>query len=74
LGYGETTKKSGALLIKKDAPAFDAAYYFDIETASGGYKLRKVWNITADYFLLEMYNTAGVVATSVAATILWVFF
>lgn len=67
-GYGTTTKKSGALLIKKDATAFDSAYYFDIETASGGYKMRKVWNISADYFLLEMYNTAGVVASSVAAT------
>ncbi|WP_163407071.1 DUF4374 domain-containing protein [Flavobacterium ajazii] len=67
-GYGTTTKKSGALLIKKDATAFDAAYYFNIEEASGGYKLRKVWNITADYFLLEMYNTSGVVASTVAAT------
>jgi len=67
-GYGTTTKKSGAILIKKDATAFDSSYYFDIETASGGYKLRKVWNITSDYFLLEMYNTAGVVASSVAAT------
>lgn len=55
-----TTKKSGALLIKKNATAFDAAYYFDIETASGGYKLRKVWNITADYFLLEMFNVPEV--------------
>ncbi len=67
-GYGATTKKSGALLIKKNATAFDAAYYFNIEEASGGYKLRKVWNVTADYFLLEMYNTAGVVASTVAAT------
>jgi len=67
-GYGATTKKSGALLIKKDAAAFDASYYFDIETASDGFKLRKVWNITSDYFLIEMYNTKGVVATSVAAT------
>lgn len=67
-GYGTTTKKSGALLIKKNATAFDASYYFDIETASGGYKLRKVWNVSSDYFLLEMYNTAGVVASTVAAT------
>jgi hypothetical protein len=67
-GYGATTKKSGALLIKKNATAFDAAYYFNIEEASGGFKLRKVWNVTGDYFLLEMYNTAGVVASSVAAT------
>lgn len=63
-----TTKKSGALLIKKDATAFDANYYFDIETASGGYKLRKVWNITSDYFLLELYNESGVVSSSTAAT------
>lgn len=67
-GYGTTTKKSGALLIKKDAAAFDAAYYFNIEEASEGYKMRKVWNITADYFLLEMYNAAGVQASTAAAT------
>lgn len=67
-GYGTTTKKSGALLIKKDATAFDPAYHFDIETASNGFKLRKVWNISADYFLLEMYNTAGVVASTALAT------
>lgn len=67
-GYGATTKKSGALLIKKNADIFDESYYFDIETASGGYKLRKVWNITDDYFLLEMYNDAGVAASQGAAT------
>lgn len=67
-GYTTTTKKSGALLIKKNATAFDASFYFDIETASGGYKLRKVWNITSDYFLLEMYNTTGVATTATAAT------
>lgn len=66
-GYGTTTKKSGALLIKKGADAFDS-YYFDIETASGGYKLRKVWNIKDDYFLLEMYNDAGVPGNSATAT------
>ncbi len=67
-GYGATTKKSGALLIKKDADAFDAGYYFDIETASGGYKLRKVWSLSDDYFFLEMYNDAGVPGNSAAAT------
>lgn len=67
-GYGTTTKKCGALLISKNSDAFDSNYYFDIETASGGYKLRKVWNITGDYFLLEMYNTAGVAASTAAAT------
>ncbi len=58
-GYGATTKKAGALLIKKGATSFDASYHFDIETASGGYKFRKVWHITEDYFLLEMYNETG---------------
>jgi hypothetical protein len=67
-GYTTTTKKSGALLIRKNATAFDASYYFDIQTASGGYKLRKVWNITSDYFLLEMYNVTGVAASATAAT------
>lgn len=67
-GYGTTTKKCGALLIKKDATSFDASFYFDIETASGGYKLRKVWNITSDYFLLEMYNAVGVPGNGDAAT------
>ena len=67
-GYTTTTKKSGAILIKKGAAAFDASYYFDIETAAGGFKLRKVWNITADYFLLEMYNAAGVQPTSALGT------
>lgn len=67
-GYGTSTKKSGAILIRKNASAFDGSYYFDIETASGGYKLRKVWNISSDYFLLEMYNNTGIVASSVAAT------
>jgi len=67
-GYGATTKKCGALLIKKDADAFDAAYYFDIETASGGYKLRKVWSLSDDYFFLEMYNDAGVPGNSATAT------
>lgn len=63
-----TTKKAGALLIKKNATEFDASYHFDIETKSGGFKFRKVWNIKDDYFLLEMYNTTGVVSSTSPAT------
>jgi|GEM_PF-366832 len=55
-----TTKKAGALLISKGSDNFDAGYYFDIETASGGYRFKRVYHITEDYFLLEMYNEAGV--------------
>lgn len=53
---GNTTKPAGALRIKKDAADFDATYYFNIEAESGGYRFRKVWHITEDYFLLEVYN------------------
>ena len=51
-----TTKPAGALRISKGAADFDEDYYFNIEEKSGGYRFRKVWHITADYFLLEVYN------------------
>jgi hypothetical protein len=63
-----TTKNAGALLIKKGSDNFDASYYFDIEKASGGYRFRKVWHITEDYFLLECYNAVGAPGSSSAAT------
>jgi hypothetical protein len=55
-----STKKSGVLLIKSGTEAFDKDYYFDIEAASGGNHLFKVWHITGDYFLLQMYTTETV--------------
>lgn len=55
-----TTKKAGALLISKGSDTFDANYYFDIETASQGYRFKRVWHVAEDYFLLEMYNEVGV--------------
>ncbi|SEA06469.1 protein of unknown function [Arachidicoccus rhizosphaerae] len=67
-GYDETTKKSGALRINKGADSFDQDYYFDIESATGGYKLRKVWNIKGDYFLLELYNETDGVTSNTSAT------
>lgn len=63
-----TTKKAGALLIKKGVNNFDANYHFDIENASGGYRFRKVWHVTEDYFLLEFYNDQGAPGSSAAAT------
>lgn len=51
----ETVKPAGALRINKGADDFDS-YYFNIEAKSSGYRFRKVWHITADYFLLEFYN------------------
>jgi hypothetical protein len=52
-----TTKPAGALRINKSATSFDKEYYFNIQELSGGFRFRKVWHITDDYFLLELYNT-----------------
>jgi hypothetical protein len=52
-----TTKPSGALRIKKNETHFDPDYFFDIQALSNGRHLFKVWHITGDYFLLQMYNT-----------------
>jgi hypothetical protein len=51
-----TTHPAGALRINKGAAAFDASYYFNIEEKTDGYKFRKVWHITGNYFMLELYN------------------
>lgn len=52
--YG--TKKAGALVIKSGAAGFDQDYFWDLETASGGYRFRKVWHVKDDIFLVEFYN------------------
>jgi hypothetical protein len=51
-----TTLPCGALKINKDATAFDAAYYFNIEAKTGGYRFRKVWHVSENCFMLEFYN------------------
>lgn len=45
----------GALKIKKGTSVFDKDYFFDILKASDGYRFRKVFPISDDYFLLEFY-------------------
>ncbi|RDC55175.1 DUF4374 domain-containing protein [Pedobacter chinensis] len=62
-----TTKHAGALVIKKGANGFDPTYYFDIE-AVAGYRFKRVFHLTEDYFFLEFYNTAGAPATAGAAS------
>jgi hypothetical protein len=62
-----TTHPAGALRINKGATDFDASYYFNIQDKTGGYKFRKVWHITGNYFLLELYNDL-VPTTTGAAT------
>lgn len=62
-----TTKHAGALVIKKGATGFDANYYFDIE-AVAGYRFKRVFHLSEDYFFLEFYNAAGAPGSSSAAT------
>lgn len=50
---------AGALRINKGASTFDAGYHFDIESLSGGYLFQKVWHITGNYFLLQVYSTTA---------------
>lgn len=55
--YESTTKlPAGALKINKGSEEFDKSYYFNIQEALGGYKFRKVWHVTGNIFLLEVYN------------------
>ncbi|MDR0412707.1 MAG: DUF4374 domain-containing protein [Dysgonamonadaceae bacterium] len=61
-----TTRPAGALRINRGAAAFDASYYFNIQEKTGGYKFRKVWHITGNYFLLELYNDLVPTATGAA--------
>lgn len=61
-----TTLPAGALRINKGADSFDGNYYFNIEEKAG-YRFRKVYHITQDYFLLELYNDKEV-SSSGAAT------
>lgn len=56
----ETTRKAGALRILKGADAFDKDYYFDLETPADGYRFRRVWHMTGNIFLLEIYNEKNI--------------
>ncbi len=47
------TKKAGALMIKKGATSFDKSYFWDLEAASDGYRLGKVWPLVEDIFMIE---------------------
>lgn len=55
----KTSKKAGVIRINKGTENFDKNFYWDIETASGGYYFMKVWHISGDYFLLNFYNKKG---------------
>jgi hypothetical protein len=63
------TKPCGALKINKNATAFDPSYYFNIEEKTNGHRFRKVWHVSGNYFMLELYNddkNTPITVTSVA--------
>lgn len=59
-----TTLKAGALRIKPGADTFDPDYYFDLETPAEGYRFRRVWHMTGNIFLLEIYNEKNITTIS----------
>lgn len=61
-----TTRPCAALRINKGATEFDPSYYFNIEEKTGGVRFRKVWHITGNYFLLEVYNEEEVTVNTAA--------
>jgi hypothetical protein len=60
------TRPAGALRINAGGESFDPSYYFNIEEKTEGYKFRKVWNITGNCFLLELYNELTPTTTGAA--------
>lgn len=56
-GIQQTDRPSGVLRIKAGTSEFDKDYYVNLEDASVADRaMYKVWHITGDYFLLQMYK------------------
>lgn len=51
----QTTLPAGVVRIPSGAETFDD-YYCDLEALSGGTSFLRCWHITADYFLMLMYD------------------
>ncbi|MDR2138729.1 MAG: DUF4374 domain-containing protein [Tannerella sp.] len=68
-----TTKKSGVIRIKAGTEEFDKDYYFDIQSAAEGRHLFKVWYVSEDYFLFQMYTTEAMTITAGSTNRLAVF-
>lgn len=58
-GIYKSDRPSGAIRIKAGATSFDRDYFCDITALSGGHSLFKVWHITGNYFLLQMFAEPG---------------
>ncbi|MCC8146770.1 MAG: DUF4374 domain-containing protein [Bacteroidales bacterium] len=67
-GAQKTDKPSGVVRINAGTEEFDQDYYCNIEEVSGGYPLFKVWHISEDYYLLQMYAQQDYESTSNADT------
>lgn len=52
----QTTLPAGVARIKAGSENFDDSYYCNIEALSNGKSFLRCWHITADYFLLLMYD------------------
>ncbi len=65
-------KEAAVMRINKGATEFDANYYVNLETLSGGQPFFRCWHITGDYFLLQMY-TQGLDSKGTGATKLAIY-
>ncbi len=54
-GNSDDPTKVGALRIKAGDTAFDPNYHFNIYDVADGYRFRKAFHISGDYFLLDFY-------------------
>lgn len=52
----QTTLPAGVVRIKAGSDEFDNSYYCNIEAISNGKSFLRCWHITADYFLMLMYD------------------
>lgn len=55
-GIQKTSRPSGVVRIKAGADTFDPDYYVNLEDEQvAGRAMYKVWHVSGDYFLLQMY-------------------
>ena len=55
-GFPEATRPSGILRIKAGEDTFDPTYFFDVEAATGGYKLNNAAYIGNNKVLVSIYS------------------
>lgn len=63
-GTATNDSRFTALRVNKGTTEFDASYVFDLNAATGGYRIRKVYPLTDDKFVLELFAEKGAAAVS----------